>query len=308
MREMAAKRKGLGRGLSALLGDESKAGVAATVYPGQQEQKTAPAKTPTGEAQSQKLPIEFLNPTPLQPRRIFRDDQLKELTNSIKESGMLQPILVRPGQKKDSYEIVAGERRWRAAQKAGLHEVPVVVREMTNQDVLQIAIIENVQREDLTPIEEAQGYSRLINDFGHKQEEVAKLVGKSRSHIANLVRLLTLPKDVIKLLDEGQLTMGHARALIGAEDPSALAKQILKEGLNVRDIEALAGSKKVGKKPGKKTAAIKDADTRALEKSLAESLGLKVDIQHKGKTGKLVIHYKDLDQLDAVCKRLKKSK
>jgi len=305
---MAAKRKGLGRGLSALLDDESRAGVAAAVYPDQQKQKPAAEKTPSSGQHGQTLPIEFLIPTPLQPRRIFRDDQLKELASSIKESGMLQPILVRPGQKKDSYEIVAGERRWRAAQKAGLHEVPVVVREFTNQDVLQIAIIENVQREDLTPIEEAQGYSRLINDFGHKQEEVAKLVSKSRSHIANLVRLLTLPKDVIKLLDEGQLTMGHARALIGADDPSALAKQILKEGLNVRDVEALAGSKKPGKKSAGQKAAVKDADTRALEKSLAESLGLKVDIQHKGKGGKLVVHYKDVDQLDDVCKRLKKSK
>ena len=304
---MTAKKRGLGKGLSALLGDESRREVAAAIYPDLGEKKKPSLKTETPGPQGQRLPIEFLNPTPLQPRRIFRDEQLKELANSIKESGLLQPILVRPGQMKDSYEIVAGERRWRAAQKAGLHEVPVVVRDLDNQDVLQISIIENVQREDLTPIEEAQGYSRLINDFGHKQEEVAKLVGKSRSHIANLVRLLTLPKDVIKLLDERRLTMGHARALIGSDDPSALARQILKEGMNVRDIEALAGTKKPARKSGKKSAAVKDADTRALEKSLGETLGLKVDIKHKGKGGKMVIHYQDLDQLDAVCSRLKKT-
>lgn len=305
---MAAKRRGLGKGLSALLGDKPRKPVTATAYPDLGEKKKPFQETQAPRPQSQTLPIEFLNPTPLQPRRIFREAQLKELANSIKESGLLQPILVRPGQMKDSYEIVAGERRWRAAQKAGLHEVPVVVRDLDNQDVLQISIIENVQREDLTPVEEAQGYSRLINDFGHKQEEVAKLVGKSRSHIANLVRLLTLPKDVIRLLDERKLTMGHARALIGSDDPSALAKRILREALNVRDIEALAGSKKRAAKPGKKSAAVKDADTRALEKSLGQSLGLKVDIQHKGKGGKLVIHYQDLDQLEAVCKLLKKSR
>lgn len=305
---MAAKRRGLGKGLSALLGDRPRKPVTATAYPDLEEKKKPFQKTQTPAPHSQTLPIEFLNPTPLQPRRIFREEQLKELANSIRESGLLQPILVRPGQMKDSYEIVAGERRWRAAQKAGLHEVPVVVRDLDNQDVLQISIIENVQREDLTPVEEAQGYSRLINDFGHKQEEVAKLVGKSRSHIANLVRLLTLPKDVIRLLDERKLTMGHARALIGSDDPSALAKRILREALNVRDIEALAGSKKRTAKLGKKSAAIKDADTRALEKSLSQSLGLKVDIQHKGKGGKLVIHYQDLDQLEAVCKLLKKSR
>jgi ParB family chromosome partitioning protein len=305
---MAAKKRGLGKGLSALLGDESKPALASGIYLDHDIKKKPSQKAEGSQAPAQQLPVAFLRPTPLQPRRIFNDVQLKELADSIKESGLLQPILVRPGQKKDRYEIVAGERRWRAAQKAGLHDVPVIIRELTNQDVLQFAIIENIQREDLTPIEEAHGYSRLINDFGHKQEEVAKLVGKSRSHIANLVRLLTLPKDVIKLLDERKLTMGHARALIGSDDPSALARQILKEGMNVRDIEALAGTKKPSGKSSKKTKAVKSADTLALEKNLADRLGLKVDIQHKGKGGKLVIHYKNLDQLDAVCKRLKKSR
>ena len=302
---MATKRRGLGKGLSALLGDGPDKGVAAAVFADPKKTKSKADSAAPSNTHGVKLPIEFLKPTPLQPRRIFRDEQLKELSKSIKENGLLQPILVRPGQKKDTFEIVAGERRWRAAQKAGLHEVPVVISEMSNQDVLQIAIIENVQREDLTPIEEAQGYSRLINDFGHTQEEVAKLVSKSRSHIANLVRLLVLPKDVIKMLDDRLLTMGHARALIGSDDPSALAKRILAEGLNVRDIEAIAGAKKPGSKAAKKAGHSKDADTRALEKSLSQSLGLKVDIQHKGKGGKLVVHYQDVDQLEDVCKRLK---
>jgi ParB family chromosome partitioning protein len=181
----------------------------------------------------------------------------------------------------------------------------VVIRDLTNQEVLEIAIIENVQRADLTPIEEARGYSNLVNDFGHTQEEVATLVGKSRSLITNMIRLLTLPNDVIKLLETGKLSAGHARALIGTDDPSALAKQIIAEGLNVRAIEDLAGGKKKsgGKKPAKKP---KDADTRALEKKLSESLGLKAAVDHKGKGGKLVIHYKDVDQLDDICKKLLK--
>ncbi len=287
---MMARKTGLGKGLSALLGDEDRPIVAA------EEQKQP---VPSG-----KLPIEFLVPTPLQPRRRFDKDQLDELAQSIKQKGLIQPILVRPGKEKDTYEIVAGERRWRAAQKAGVHEVPVIIRDLTNQEVLEIAIIENVQRADLTPIEEARGYSNLVNDFGHTQEEVSNLVGKSRSHITNMIRLLTLPEDVIKLLDEGKLSAGHARALIGTDDPSGLAKKIIAEGLNVRAIEDLAGAKKKSKGKSKKPG--KDADTRALEKSLAEALGLKASVDHKGKGGKLVIFYKDVDQLDAVCKKLLK--
>lgn len=303
---MAAKKRGLGKGLSALLGEDTSAALSPDVYMDKLAAKSTPKTKEPPKGPIGTVPIEFLMPTPLQPRRIFKEEQLKELANSIKEKGLLQPILVRPGQKPDSYEIVAGERRWRAAQKAGLHELPVVIRTLDNQEVLQVAIIENIQREDLTPVEEAQGYSRLINDFGHKQEEVAKFVGKSRSHVANLVRLLTLPQDVIKLIDEGLLTMGHARALVASDDPSALAKQIIAKGMNVREIEDLVGEKKSAGKPSKKTKKIKDADTLALEKSLSNSLGLKVDIQHKGKSGRLVIHYKDLDQLDDVCARLKK--
>lgn len=286
-----AKKSGLGKGLSALLGDENR-----PVVVKEPSEKSSPGS---------KLPIEFLTPTPLQPRRYFDKEKLAELAQSIKQKGLILPILVRPGQKKDTYEIVAGERRWRAAQKAGVHEVPVVIRDLSNQEVLEIAIIENVQRADLTAIEEARGYSNLVNDFGHTQEEVATLVGKSRSHITNMIRLLTLPNDVIKLLETGKLSAGHARALIGTDDPSALAKQIIAEGLNVRAIEDLAGGKKKsgGKKSAKK---IKDADTRALEKKLSEGLGLKAVVDHKGKGGKLTIHYKDVDQLDEVTKKLLK--
>ncbi|MEE8294352.1 MAG: ParB/RepB/Spo0J family partition protein [Sphingomonadales bacterium] len=286
-----AKKSGLGKGLSALLGDGDR-----PVVLKEPRDKGSP---------SSNLPIEFLTPTPLQPRRYFDKAKMDELTQSIKEKGLILPILVRPGQKENTYEIVAGERRWRAAQKAGIHEVPVVIRDLTNQEVLELAIIENVQRADLTAIEEARGYSNLVNDFGHTQEEVATLVGKSRSHITNMIRLLTLPNDVIKLLETGKLSAGHARALIGTDDPSALAKQILAEGLNVRAIEDLAGGKKKsgGKKSGKK---VKDADTRALEKKLSEGLGLRASVDHKGKGGKLVIHYKDVDQLDEVCKKLLK--
>lgn len=284
-----ARKTGLGKGLSALLGDEDRPVIAR-----EPDEKSSP---------SSKLPIEFLVATPLQPRRYFDKVKLAELAQSIKQKGLILPILVRPGQKKDTYEIVAGERRWRAAQKAGIHEVPVIIRDLSNQEVLEISIIENVQRTDLTAIEEARGYSNLVNDFGHTQEEVATLVGKSRSHITNTIRLLTLPNAVIKLLETGKLSAGHARALIGTDDPLALAKLILAEGLNVRAIEDLAGAKKKsgGKKSNKK---IKDADTRALEKKLSEGLGLKTTVDHKGKGGKLVVHYKDLDQLEEVCNKL----
>lgn len=302
---MAAKKKSLGKGLSALMGDEAKPALAAGRYSDKKPIPSAPKAAP--EKGPQTLPIGNLVPTPLQPRRIFREEQIKELANSLKGSGLLQPILVRPGQKKDTYEIVAGERRWRAAQKAGLHEIPVLIRKMSNEEVLQAAIIENVQREDLTPIEEAQGYSRLINDFGHKQEEVADLVGKSRSHVSNMIRLLTLPKDVIKLIEDRQLTRGHARALIGSKDPSALAKKIVAEGWNVRDIEGIVTEQKTPGKAAAKGKFAKSADTLALESTISQAVGLKVDIRHKGKGGKLILHYKTLDQLDDLCKRLGKA-
>lgn len=293
-----ATTKGLGRGLSALLGE-----------PRPKEETSAEVKQAANEAgpvkPSNKVPVEFLKPSPLQPRRNFHEEEIKELAASLKEKGMLQPVLVRPAKGKDTFEIVAGERRWRAAQKAGLHEVPVIVRELSDAEVLQVAIIENVQRTDLSPVEEARGYRRLIDEFGNKQDDVAKLVGKSRSHVANIIRLLSLPKDVIQLIDEGKLTMGHARALITTSDPSALAKQIVDEGLNVREAEAAASSAKP--KTGISKKVPKDADTLALEKSLSDALGLSVSLNYKGKRGgTVVIRYKTLDQLDALCGRLVK--
>ena len=286
------RARGLGRGLSALLGE-----------PRAHAGKPAEAELGRG---GPKLPVAYLTPSPLQPRTHFPEEQLGELADSIRARGMLQPILVRPGRDKDSFEIVAGERRWRAAQKAGLHEVPVVVRELTDSEVIQVAIIENVQRADLSPIEEARSYQRLVDEFAHTQDDVAKLVGKSRSHIANMIRLLALPADVVRLLDEGRLTMGHARALIGTDDPSQLAQRILSEGLSVRDIETVAGAAK--KTPGKgKPAKTKDANTLDLERQLSHALGVPVAVQHTGRRGgRVVIKYSTLEQLDDICKRLVK--
>jgi len=275
--------------LSALLGE-----------PRPRAEKPAQAEAGTG---TPKLPVAYLKPSPLQPRTHFPDEQLRELADSITARGMLQPILVRPGKDKNSFEIVAGERRWRAAQKAGLHEVPVVVRDLSDGEVIQVAIIENVQRADLSPIEEARSYRRLIGEFGNTQDDVAKLVGKSRSHVANMIRLLALPKDVVHLLDDGQLTMGHARALIGTDDPSALAQKILSEGLTVRDIENLAHAAKKTPEKGR-VKRTKDADTLDLEKRLALDLGVPVSIQHGKRGGRLSIKYSSLEQFEDICLRL----
>lgn len=329
MATAAKKLKSLGRGLSSLMGD---ADTASTIETGTPAPKQAPPK-PDNKALKQVqaaikeppkkaepvlakeknkappsvLPIASLTPTPLQPRKNFHPEQIRELANSIKNKGLLQPILVRKSSKAGEYEIVAGERRWRAAQKAKLHEVPVVVKHLNNQEVLQISIIENIHREDLTPIEEARAYARLIDDFSNTQEDIAKLVSKSRSHIANLLRLLTLPEDVIELLDAGKLTMGHARTLVGKADASALAKKIIKEKMSVREAEQLTADKRAVSAAAKEGAPEKDADTRALEQGLSEILGLKVNIAHRGKTGgKLAIKYKTLEQLADICERLKK--
>ncbi len=279
-----AKRTGLGRGLSALMGDEA-------------------PRTEGASRRSQTAPIEHLSPSPYQPRVNFEADRIAELVESVKEKGILQPILVRPldGEK---FEIVAGERRWRAAQAAGLHDVPIVVRELKDGEALEIAIIENVQREDLSPVEEARGYQRLMDEFGHTQDQVGRLVAKSRSHVANLLRLLTLPSEVLAMIAAGQLSMGHARSLIGTDDPLALAKEILSKGLNVRQAESLGGAAR-GKKSRQATS-VKDADTIALEKRLAAALGLKVDIDFSGETekGTLKLSYTNLDQLDEVCETL----
>jgi ParB family chromosome partitioning protein len=287
---MVDQRRGLGRGLSALLGeaDTDNAGDAAALA-------------------VHGTPIELIRRNPEQPRRDFDDDELEDLANSIRERGVLQPILVRPAPgEPGQFQIVAGERRWRAAQRAGLREIPVVVREFDDLETLEIAIIENVQRTDLNPIEEAMGYRALIDRFGRTQEEVSKTVGKSRSHVANAMRLLGLPDSVQLDLRAGRLSAGHARALAAAPDPAALAQQVLDQGLNVREAEALARRAATPQKApaAPRSAPAKDADTRALEDDLGESLGLTVEIFDRGGAGELRIQYASLEQLDDLCRRL----
>jgi len=293
-----AARKGLGRGLSALLGDDR------PVFENDVAQVSANDGTP---ASRRKLPIEFIERNAAQPRVHFDEASIDELAASIKHRGLLQPILVRElGPEK--FQIVAGERRWRASQRAGIHEVPVVILDLSDAEVLEIAIIENIQRQDLSAIEEAIGFKRLMEEFKHTQEAVAEVVGKSRSHVTNLLRLLTLPEKVQSMIGSGALSMGHARALIGSSDPVALANQVIKEGLSVRQTEALAneskGKKRRQPRPGGTAGRKKDADTMALEKDLSAAVGMKVSIDHEGEAGKIVINYNDLDQLDEVCSKL----
>ena len=279
--------RGLGRGLSSLIGDDS---------PSMKSEIAKGART---------IPTAFLKPNRFQPRKNFAEGELHDLANSIREKGVLQPILVRPvAGEANVFEIVAGERRWRAAQLAKLHDVPVVVREMSDAESLELAIIENVQRADLNAIEEAAAYHELADRFGYTQERLAQDVGKSRSHIANTLRLLTLPESVKAMVRDGRLTAGHARTLVGRPDAEVRAKQIVDAGLNVREAEAKV-------KPtsgGAKRPAGKDADTKALESSLSNALGLHVEIVHKGqKGGELRIGYKTLEQLDDLIRRLSKS-
>jgi ParB family chromosome partitioning protein len=279
----------LGRGLSALFAETAPA--------------PAPAQTPDVARATQHVPVMFLHPSRYQPRRHFDPAEIQALVESIKSRGILQPIMVRRVDGDlNSYEIIAGERRWRAAQAAQLHEVPIIVREVSDLEALEIALIENIQRQDLNPLEEAEGYRRLMQEFERTQEELAHALGKSRSHIANTVRLLNLPFEVRTLLDEGKLSAGHARALLNAADPVALAREVVNAGLNVRQTEALAAKAKPPRAAAK--ARMKDADTAALEKQLADHLGLKVAIKFDGQGGELVIRYKTLDQLDEVLKRL----
>jgi ParB family chromosome partitioning protein len=279
--------RGLGRGLSALLGE------------GEPAQPTNEAEG-GGGTRSRLLPVAFLKPNRFQPRRFFDAGELKELADSIKEKGVLQPILVRPTDARDSFEIVAGERRWRAAQLAKLHEVPVIVRNLSDGESLEIAIIENVQRAGLNAIEEALGYQELISKFTYTQEQLSDVIGKSRSHIANMLRLLKLPDSIKEMITDGRLSAGHARTLVGAPNPEQLAKEILSAGLNVRQAE-----KKVSAPKGPPKKATKDADTKALEASVSNSLGMNVEIDHKGTKGGLVkIHYKNLEQLDEIMRRL----
>jgi ParB family chromosome partitioning protein len=289
------KRLRLGRGLASLIGDVG--GEAAHV------------ERPRAQ---RKVPIEFLRPNPRNPRRAFTETELGELADSIKQHGVIQPIVVRPVKgAQDRYEIIAGERRWRASQAAGLHEVPIVPLDVSDSDALELAIIENVQREDLNPMEEAQGYHALADEFKRNQEEIARIVGKSRSHVANMMRLTKLPAEVQAYISQGQISAGHARALIGVPDPLAAAKRIVEQGLNVRQTEELAHVEGVPvRKPQKARAGggkVKDADTVALEKRVSDALGLAVSINHRNPGGTVQINYRNLEQLDEVMRRLEKS-
>jgi ParB family chromosome partitioning protein len=286
---------GLGRGLSALLGDVAR------------EEPVAPsAPSPSGKA-IQSIEVALIQPHPEQPRRHFDEGALQELAESIAKRGIIQPIIVRPHG--GGFQIVAGERRWRAAQRAHLHRIPAIVRDFDEAETLEIALIENIQREDLNPIEEAEAYRKLIAEFHHSQEALGRLVGKSRSHVANLMRLLDLPAMVQQQVVEQKISMGHARALIGAPDCEALARQVEQKGLSVRDTEQLVRRVKKGedapiaRRSG--GSGDKDADIAALEQHLADILGLKVDIDHvSGAGGTLSLRYSTLDQLDMLCQRL----
>jgi len=286
-------RSRLGRGLASLIGDVGG--------------EAAHLERPRAQ---RKVPIEFLKPNPRNPRRDFADAELRELADSIKHHGVIQPIVVRPVRGvQDRYEIVAGERRWRASQLAGLHEVPVVPVDVSDSDALEIAIIENVQRQDLNALEEAQGYHALANEFKRGQDEIAKIVGKSRSHVANTMRLTKLPAEVQAYIATGQLSAGHARALIGVPDPLAAAKRIVEQGLNVRQTEALAHVEGVPARKSVKARAggkVKDPNTVALEKNISDALGLAVSIDHGNSGGTVHIRYRDLDQLDDIVRRLGK--
>ena len=289
---MAQKPKQLGRGLAALMGE--------SVATDMQE---------LDKDRSYKLvPVEYLNPGKYQPRRIIDLDHIEELASSIRDKGLLQPIIVRKHAVKTSeYEIIAGERRWRAAQRAELHEVPVIIKKFTDLEALEVGLIENLQRQDLSPLEEAEGYQRLMEEFGHTQEVMANSIGKSRSHVANMVRLIALPGEIKTMLDDGRLSAGHARALLMAEDPIILAENIVTRGLNVRDTEKLIKMQLEPKKSTLSAKVEKDADTKALEVTLRDRLGLGVLIKPKGKSGTLTISYGNLDQLDELISILVKN-
>lgn len=282
-----AKGRHLGRGLSALFGED--------------QEDHAELDSPR---QQRTVPIELIRPNRYQPRRTFKPDDLDDLASSIATHGVLQPLIVRPDpDTPDSFELIAGERRWRAAQQAKLHEVPVLVRDLSDVEALEVAIIENIQRQDLNPVEEAEGYRRLMNEFSYTQEDLARAVGKSRSHVANLLRLLGLPDAVKEMVARGDLTSGHARALINAADPLALARDVIARALSVRQTEMLAKDQKPPvhrKSPG----SVKDADTKALERELSNLIGLKVEIINLGESGRLTIRYATLEQLEEVIVRL----
>lgn len=291
MSAAAMPKSRLGRGLASLIGDPI---------------AVQPKLPAAGEQRI--VPIDLVRPSPLNPRRDFREDELEDLTNSIRQKGLVQPLIVRPtmtsGQ--GGYEIVAGERRWRASQRAGLHSIAVIVRDLSDQQLLEIAIIENVQRADLNPLEEARGYRDLIERFDYTQETLSEVIGKSRSHLANTLRLLKLPDMVQGLLEAGKISAGHARALVGRDDAEALAQKVVDRGLNVRDVEALVQNADMKVAAGDiKSPPSKDADTRAFEQELSDAIGLRVEIKKgSGESGVLSVKYSNFDQLDYIRKRL----
>lgn len=305
--EATARRRGLGMGLSALLGSE-----------------TAPDHSRSQNRQVSSVPIELLQPSASQPRRHFDQEELEALADSLRAHGVLQPLVVRPcASSANGYEIVAGERRWRAAQRAGLHEVPVVVRAIDDLQMLELALVENLQREDLSPLEEARAYQRLIEEFQHTQEQLAGVVGKSRSHVANMLRLLQLPDEVQQLLSGRSITAGHARALLASDQPGALARTVIEEGLSVRETEAAVHNERQARAPAdgppppapgdgeavatklRRSAAHEDPDLVAVQSALALHLGLQVRIKPRGRGGRLELHYSDGEQLEALIDRLK---
>lgn len=290
MNEEVGKRR-LGRGLAALIGEID---------------KPATPEAPTPRADGA-LPIELIVPNPRNPRRAFGENELTDLAQSIREHGVVQPVIVRRAKSDGNYEIIAGERRWRASQRAGLTEIPVLIRDVDDRVALELAIVENVQRADLNPVEEALGYQQLIDEHSYTQADLGQVIGKSRSHVANTLRLLKLPDVIQDMLTSGTLSAGHARTLVTAADPAALAKRIVDEGLSVRQAEALAQQElekpAAEQKPARDT--VKDADTLALEKLLSNITGLGVSIQHKSKGGEMRIAYKSLEQLDEICRKLK---
>jgi ParB family chromosome partitioning protein len=279
----------LGRGLAALIGD-------VRVEP------QSNAERPKGQ---RRIAIAFIRPNPRNPRRSYDDADLADLAQSIREKGVVQPLIVRPLPGADVYEIIAGERRWRAAQRAGLHEVPVIVRDATDKEALELALIENIQRADLNALEEALGYQQLMDEHQYTQVALAETIGKSRSHIANTMRLLKLPDEVKDLVRDGKLSAGHARTLVTSSDPAAAARRIVEAGMSVRDAEAMDSTKGGGRSKAKAATSHKDADTLALEKSLSDRLGLAVTIDHKQSGGEVRVRYTTLEQLDDVCRKLR---
>jgi len=288
MSEDLARRR-LGRGLAALIGEIER-----------------PQPEPSAPAPDGRVPLAAIHPNKRNPRRSFSDADLTDLAQSIREHGLVQPIIVRRRAEGEGFEIVAGERRWRAARQAGLADIPVIVREVNDRTALELAIIENVQRADLNPLEEALGYQQLIEEHHYTQADLGQVIGKSRSHVANTLRLLKLPEEVRDMLASGLLSAGHARTLVTAADPAGLARRIVNEGFSVRQAEALAQAPaEHAASSGKRPAAEKDADTRALEKLLSDAMGMRVAISHKQRGGELRISYRSLEQLDDLCRRLK---